>query len=175
MNSFPTPNTGAALAAPVRLTESHILAGFDCGYQILNEWLRKRALRNGNEGACRTFVVCSENIVIGYFGLTVGSVLHSVATGKVRRNMPDPIPVMTLGRLAVDTRWQGHGIGSGMLREAILKTIEVSEYAGIRALLVHAIDEEAKLFYEKWNLQPSHLEPLTLMITLQDARKTLMA
>ena len=87
--------------------------------------------------------------------------------------MPDPVPVMILGRLAVDRRWNGQGIGSGMLRDAILKTIEVSEYAGIRALLVHAIDEEARRFYEKWNFQPSQVEPLTLMITLQDARKAL--
>jgi GNAT superfamily N-acetyltransferase len=175
MTDFPIPETGAVLAAPVRLNDGHILADFDCGYPVMNEWLRKRALRNGDDGACRTFVICSDNTAVGYFGLAVGSVLHSVATGKVRRNMPDPIPVMILGRLAVDRRWRGHGIGSGMLRDAILKTIEVSGYAGIRALLTHAIDDEAKRFYEKWDFQPSHLEPLTMMITLQDARRALMA
>jgi GNAT superfamily N-acetyltransferase len=175
MNSFPTPGIGAVLAAPIRLTESHILDGFDCGYPIMNEWLCKRALRNGNGGACRTFVVCSGDTVVGYFGLAVGSVLHSVATGKVRRNMPDPIPIMILSRLAVDKRWQGYGVGCGMLREAILKTIDVSEHAGIRALLVHAIDEKAKNFYERWNFQASHLEPATLMMTLQDARKAVIA
>jgi len=175
MNSFPIPGDGSPLAPPVRLTEDHIHSGFDCGYSILNEWLQKRALRNVRDGACRTFVVCRGDIVVGYFGLAVGSVLHSIATGKVRRNMPDPVPVMILGRLAVDKRWSGQGIGSGMLRDAILKTIEASEYAGIRALLVHAIDEEAQRFYEKWNFQPSQVEPLTLMITLQDARKALTA
>jgi GNAT superfamily N-acetyltransferase len=173
MNFFPIPGDGWAPAAPVRLTEDHIHSEFDCGYSVLNEWLQKRALRNVRDGACRTFVVCCGGIVVGYFGLAVGSVLHSVATGKVRRNMPDPVPVMILGRLAVDKRWSGQGVGSGMLRDAILKTIEASEYAGIRALLVHAIDEEARRFYEKWNFQPSQVEPLTLMITLQDARKAL--
>jgi GNAT superfamily N-acetyltransferase len=173
MNFFPIPGDARGPAAPVRLTEDHIHSEFDCGYSVLNEWLQKRALRNVRDGACRTFVVCCGETVVGYFGLAVGSVLHSVATGKVRRNMPDPIPVMILGRLAVDRRWNGQGIGSGMLRDAILKTIEVSGYAGIRALLVHAIDEEARRFYEKWSFQPSQVEPLTLMITLQDARKAL--
>ena len=157
------------ISVPGPISESHDVAGFDCGHSSLNEWLRKRAIKNEKNGASRTFVVCNDSVVIGYYSLAVGAVAREEASGKVRRNMPEPVPVMILGRLAVDQRWQGKQIGVGMLRDAILRTLAVAEQAGIRALLVHALSEEAKQFYVHCGFHESPLNDMTLMITLDEA------
>lgn len=137
----------------------------------MDEWLRRRALPNEESGASRTYVVCEENRVVGYYALAVGAVTHLSAPGRVKRSMPDPVPVMILGRLAVGLRVQERRIGSGLLRDAILRTMQASEIAGIRAVLVHAISERAQHFYEKSGFIPSSLDPMTLMITLAEAAK----
>jgi predicted N-acetyltransferase YhbS len=112
--------------------------------------------------------VCSSDEVVGFYTLATGAVQHAVATSKVRRNSPDPVPVVVLARLAVAKRWEGKGIGSGLLKDAFLRTLNVSEEVGIRAILVHAISDKAKAFYEHHGFKPSIVEPMTLMITLPE-------
>jgi GNAT superfamily N-acetyltransferase len=161
------------IAPPQRLVPSHATDGFDSGSPQLDDWLRRRALRNEAEGASRTYVVCQGDQVVGFYGLATGAVLQQAAPGRVRRNMPDPIPVMVLGRLAVDRRFQGRGLGRALLRDAILRTLQAAEIAGIRALLVHAKDDPARAFYERCGFVASPLDPLTLMLPLKDAAAAL--
>lgn len=161
------------LSAPEHLTSAHDVSAFDCGIPALSEWLRKRALPNEESGASRTYVVCSEGRVVGYYALASGGVTLASAPGRVRRNMPDPLPVMILGRLAVERGWQGRNIGRGLLRDAILRTLQAAEIAGIRAILVHAISGDAKRFYERYGFSALPLDPMTLMVTVADAKKAL--
>jgi GNAT superfamily N-acetyltransferase len=163
----------AVIQAPQPLAASHVLDAFDCGVASLDDWLKRRARRNEADGASRTFVACTGTNVIGYYSLAAGSVLHEIATGKARRNMPDPAPVILLGRLAVDRRWQGKGIAADMLADAVLRTLGAAETVGVRAMLVHAISEDARRFYEKHGFRVSPIEPLTLMITMDEARRML--
>ncbi|GAB4306501.1 MAG: GNAT family N-acetyltransferase [Oscillatoriaceae cyanobacterium] len=161
------------LSAPEKLNSSHQIDNFDSGNSQLNDWLKRRALKNESGGASRTYVVCVGQVVIAYYCLANGAVAQTIATGKVRRNMPEPIPVMVIGRLAVDRHWQSQGIGRALLRDAILRTLQAAEIAGIRAILVQAISEEAKQFYEKCGFTASPIEPMTLMVTVNDARYAL--
>jgi predicted N-acetyltransferase YhbS len=158
---------------PEKLSSIHQIEDFDSGIEPLDSWLKRRALGNEAEGASRTYVVCAGDVVVGYYCLSNGAIANNIATGKVRRNMPDPIPVMIMGRLAVDLNWQGKGIGRGLLRDAVLRTLKAAEIAGIRAILVHAISEEAKQFYEQYRFTASSLEPLTLMVKISDVSKSL--
>ena len=159
--------------APEKLTADHDLAGFNSAEPALDEWLRRRALRNEASGASRTYVVCAGKRVAGYYTLAVGSVAHDHAAGRIKRNMPDPVPVMLIGRLAVDRDYQGQGIGSGLLRDAVLRTVQAAEIAGIRAILVHAKTEAAREFYESRGFIASPVEPLTMMITVTEAVRAL--
>jgi GNAT superfamily N-acetyltransferase len=142
---------------------------------VLDDWLRRRALANQASGASRTYVVMAQNRVVAYYALANGSVIPGQAPGRVRRNMPDPIPVMVLGRLAVDRQWQGKGLGSALLRDAILRTLQAAQIAGIRAILVHALHQRAADFYRHHGFLPSPLSDHTLMLLLQDARAALDA
>lgn len=163
---------GMKYTPPEPIKPTHDVETFDCGQPSLNDWLRKRALENEATGASRTYVVCCENKVVGYYSLAKGSVIHAEAPGKIRRNMPDPIPVMVLARLAVDINHKGKGIGKGLVKDAMMRTLQASEIAGIRAILVHALDEEAKRFYvDKCGFIPSPIHPLTLMVRLADVKK----
>lgn len=136
------------LAAPEPLSIGHRIDAFDCGEPVLDEWLRKRAIGNQSSGASRTFVVAdASGRVMGYYALAAGAVAHATATSAVRRNMPDPVPVLVLGRLAVDRQAQGMKLGASLLQDAVKRAIGVSADAGIRALLVHALSEPAKQFY----------------------------
>ena len=157
------------ITPPEPITTAHNVESFACGVPVLDEWLKRRALKNESSGASRTFVVCSDGQVIGYYALATGSVGHGNTPGKVRRNMPDPIPVIVLGRLAIDERWQHAGLGRSLLRDAILRTLSVSQQAGVKALLVHTLAEDAKQFYLRHGFQESPLDPMTLIISLQDA------
>lgn len=159
------------LRPPEKISPDHDLSQFQSGEPSLDDWLRKRALQNEESGASRTYVVCSGKRVVGYYALATGAVAHLAAPGRVRRNMPDPVPVMVIGRLAVDQTMQGEGIGPALLRDAILRTVQASDIVGIRAILVHAISERAKRFYEKWGFVASPVEPMTLMITVAEARR----
>jgi GNAT superfamily N-acetyltransferase len=161
------------ISAPQKLSPDHDLSLFQCGESTLDDWLKRRALQNEESGASRTWVVCIENRVVGYYALAVGAVTHEDAPGRIRRNMPDPVPVMVLGRLAVDQTVHGQDIGRGLLRDAILRTLQAAEIAGIRAILVHAISERAKQFYLKSGFVPSPVDPMTLMITVAEAAHSL--
>lgn len=154
------------VSPPTPLTAEHPLAGFDCGDVTLNEWLKRQALANEAYGASRTFVVCEGGLVVGYYALATGSVRREEAPSRVKRRMPEPIPVMVLGRLAVDRRWQGKKIGQGLLKDAVLRTLNVSRQAGIRAIVVHAISERAKSFYLGHGFVESPLNPMTLMLNI---------
>ena len=159
--------------APVPLAADHELEEFNSGTPPLDEWLKRRARQNEASGASRTYVIAEGRRVVGYYGLAAGSVLHVAATGRVRRNMPDPVPVALLGRLAVDRQWQGKGLGAALLRDAVLRVIGAAETIGVRAILVHTISDEAKAFYEHWGFRPSATDPMTLMITVEEAQKML--
>lgn len=161
------------LSAPEKLNLSHDLSQFQCGEPALGEWLRRRTLSNEESGASRTYVICAARQVVGYYALAAGAVAHPDAPGRVRRNMPDPIPVMVIGRLAIDVKFQGRGIGPALLRDAILRTLQAAEIAGIRAILVHEISDRAKLFYEKWGFTASPIDPMTLVVTVKEAAKML--
>lgn len=151
--------------APQPLASAHSVDDFDCGEVSLDDWLKRRALGNQSSGASRTFVVIDpEGRVRGYYAMAAGAVSHQVATGKVRRNMPDPVPVMVLVRLAVDRRAQGVHLGAALLQDAVARAIAVSQHAGVRALLVHALHERAREFYEHYGFQASPVHPMTLML-----------
>jgi predicted N-acetyltransferase YhbS len=162
-----------ALAPPEPLAPDHELEAFDSGVAILDDWLKRRARRNETEGASRTFVLCTGRRVIGYYSLAAGSILHTVATGKVRRNMPDPAPVLLLARLAVDQSWHGKGLGADLLSNAILRALGAADSIGVRAILVHAISDQAKAFYERHGFRSSPIEPMTLMVTIDEAKRML--
>ena len=135
------------VSAPHPLTSAHDVSAFDCAVPELNDWLTRRALQNEAARASRTFVVIGDGRVVGYYALATGAIAHAMATGRVRRNMPEPIPVMVIARLAVDHEYQGTGLGSALLRDALLRTFAVAEAVGIRAVLLHAMTDEAKRFY----------------------------
>ena len=158
------------LGAPQPLAARHLLDSFDCGEASLDEWLKRRALANQLAGASRTFVVADvEDRVVGYYSLAAGAVSRNLATGSVRRNMPDPVPVLVLARLAVDRHAQGMQLGAALLQDAVNRAVSVSQNAGVRALLVHALDDKAKQFYLHYGFAESPLHPLTLMLPLHTA------
>lgn len=160
-------------SSPQRLAADQDVATFECGVPELDDWLKRQAYRNEVSGASRTFVVTAGGRVVGYYALANGAVSHQRATGRVRRNMPEPIPVMVLGRLAVDREFQGKGLGSALLRDALLRTLQASEIAGIRALLLHVLSDSAKHFYLHHGFAESPVDSMTLMITLADLEKAL--
>lgn len=160
-----------ALSAPQPFVVTHLLNDFECGENTLDEWLKRRALNNQLTGASRTFVVVDEeNRVRGFYAMAAGAVSRQLATSMVRRNMPDPVPVMVLGRLAVDRQLQGNKLGAAMLQDAVNRAIAVSQNTGVRALLVHALHEQAKQFYEHYGFQESPQHPMTLMLCLSSVK-----
>ena len=155
------------LLAPVPLNAEHRLSDFNCGDPSLNDWLKRRALANQHNGASRTFVVTDRlGEVYGYYALAAGAVSHNIASNSIKRNMPDPIPVMVLGRLAVDFRAQGIKIGASLLKDAVTRSMLVAQNIGVRAILVHAINDRAKQFYEHYGFKASPIDPLVLMLKL---------
>jgi GNAT superfamily N-acetyltransferase len=150
------------------LTEAHECGDFCSGGNSLDQWLRRRARANQMSGASRTYVVCDGTRVIAYYAVASGAITIECAPGRFKRNMPDPIPVVVLGRLAVDRDWQGRGIGRALFRDAARRVAGAADAIGIRGIVVHAISEEAKKFYLALGFDPSPLEPMTLMVTLGD-------
>lgn len=157
------------ITAPVLLDSNHSGAGFDCGEISLNEWLRTKALKNQLNGASRTFVVSNKNDsnIIGFYCLSTGSIQHKqLLSNRLKRNMPDPVPVIFLGRLAVDCHYKRRGIGAGLLKDAILRAKSVSNHFGAKALLVHTLSDEAKAFYVKFGFIESGIQSRTLLLPL---------
>lgn len=161
------------LSRPVPLADHHELAAFDSGVTDLDHWLKRRARSNQPRGASRCFVLCEGTRVIAYYALASGSVRVAEAPGRFRRNMPDPIPVAVLGRLAIDRAYQGRGLGRALVRDASLRLLQAAEVLGIRGLLVHAISEEARSFYLALGFAPALTDPMTLMVSLRDLEAAL--
>ena len=156
------------LSEPTLLTASHLVDGFNCGVASLDDWLRRRAMQNQLSGASRTYVVSDGQKVAGYYCLSSGALALNDAPGAIRRNMPDPVPLAIMGRLAVDSAWQGRGLGVALLQDAVLRTIQAGGILGIRGLLVHAISEVAKAFYEHHGFIASSTQPMTLILSLKE-------
>ena len=155
------------LEAPALLHEEHRIDGFACGTASLDDWLKRRARANQISGASRTYVVAEAGRVGGYYCLASGALALNDAPGGLKRNMPDPIPMAVLGRLAIDQSWQGRGLGAALLRDAVERTQAASAILGIRGLLVHALSEEAKAFYEYHGFAASPPRPMTLVMSLK--------
>lgn len=156
------------IAAPEPLHARHILASFSCGVDSMDNWLKQRAMKNQITGASRTFVCCDDANVMAYYSLSSSAVTTTTAPGHFRRNMPEPIPVVLLGRLAVHRSLRGQGIGRALVRDAGLRVIQVAETIGIRGMLVHALSDEAREFYLRVGFEPSPMDPMMLMITSSD-------
>ena len=158
-------------SAPVPLTAEHRIEGFDCGKPKLTNWLRVHALDNEGRSS-RTYAVAANTgpqagDAVGYYTLATGGVTRSEMPRKIRHDLPNPVPVMMLGRLAVDERHQKNGIGPAMLKEAMQRTLEISRSAGVRALMAHAIDDEAVTFYLKYGFLLFPAETRTMFLPIE--------
>jgi GNAT superfamily N-acetyltransferase len=163
------------ISAPQPLAGHHVVAAFDCGEPSLNDWLKRRAAGNQASGASRTYVVCVDDAVVGYHCLAAGAIGHASAPGALRRNRPDPIPAMVLGRLAIHKTHHQAGLGTALLRDALTRTLQAAEIAGVAALLVHALSEDAKRFYRSRGFVESPIQPMTMCLILESVRKALAA
>lgn len=158
------------ITAPEPLSSNHNFANFTCGKPVLDNWLKKKAFKNQTDGGSRTFAVTDTGIdqVVGYYCISTGSVSHELAPGNVRRNMPDPIPVIILGRLAVDVGYANQGIGRGLMKDCYKRAASVAEQVGVRALLIHALDEESRQYYLHLGFTESTIQERTLMLRIKD-------
>ncbi|HDL7647750.1 TPA: GNAT family N-acetyltransferase [Yersinia enterocolitica] len=156
------------VTVPEPLSSAHQLADFVSGEAVLDDWLKQRGLKNQALGAARTFVVCKivTKQVVGFYSLATGSVNHVEATGSFRRNMPDPIPVIILARLAVDVSFRRQELGTDLLHDAVLRCYRVAENIGVRAIMVHALAEEAKSFYLHHGFKASQTQERTMFLKL---------
>jgi GNAT superfamily N-acetyltransferase len=155
------------LEAPAPLSETHRVEGFCSGVQPLDEWLIRRAWNNQVSGASRTYVVAAAGAVVGYYCLASGALALREAPGRIRCNMPDPVPMAILGRLAVDRTWQGRGLGVALLRNAVERTRAAGTILGVRGILVHALSEKAAAFYVRHGFAASPTNPLSLVLSLK--------
>lgn len=160
--------SGYSAPRPIAATDE--LSSFDSGEPSLDDWLRRRALGNQTAGASRCFVTCRDGRVVGYYALSTGAVQRLDASRRVGHGMPDPVPVALLGRFAIDVKEQGRGLGANLLRDAITRTVEAAEIIGIRALLVHALHDQARQFYLHFGFEPSPTNPLHLLLLMKDAK-----
>jgi len=160
---------------PRPITVDDAVVGFRCGHDSLDDWLRRRALANESTGATRTFVTTPLGVptVAGFYALAAGSVRTDSVTGRVRRNMPDPIPVVVLARLAVDVSHQGAGLGTSLLQDAIRRSVAAAQSVGMRAMLVHALTESAGEFYARLGFAESPPGSLVFVATIADLARTL--
>ena len=155
-----------------KLQPHHAVEAFDCGHEVLNRFLQKHAVQNQFSGGSQTYVGLVDNIVVGYYALAVGSVEQDNATERVKKGLAKhSMPIMLLARLAVDLHWQKQGVGAALLKDATLRTLQAADIAGIRALVVHAKDNVANKFYERFDFLPSPSDALHLFILLKDVRK----
>jgi GNAT superfamily N-acetyltransferase len=154
---------------PVHLGQSHTVEGFDCGDEVLNRWLVSRALSNQHGGSSRTWVGTDHaGQVVAFYSSSTATVLHREAGGRYRRNQPDPLPALLLGRLAVDRKHAGEGLGNALVKHFLLKALEVAELVGVRLLLVHAANWEAVHYYQQFGFEPSPVDDLTMMMLVKD-------
>jgi predicted N-acetyltransferase YhbS len=158
------------LSPPVLLAEQHELDAFHSGEPSLDDWLKKRARANQAGGASRVFVVCQENRAVAYYALSSASIKTALAPGRFKRNMPDPIPVVLLGRLAIDLDYQRKGLGRSMVRDAAMRVSQAADTIGVRGIVVHAISDDARKFYLALGFSECPDEPMMLVVLLADLR-----
>jgi GNAT superfamily N-acetyltransferase len=155
-----------------RLRPEHPIEGFDCGREELNRYLSRYAWTNQRAGAAQTYVGLVDDAVVGYYTLAVGHVTREEAPERLSKGLArHPVPIMLLARLAVDRRWHGQGVGKALLKDAMERTLQAADIAGIRALAVHAKDERARGFYEKFDFIASPTDPMHLFVLLKDVRR----
>ncbi len=157
------------IKAPELLSDEHVLDVFSCGKPELDDWLIKKALKNHKRNNTRVFVVCDDNNkVIGYYAIAMGSVQRESALSSLKRNSPNPIPMVVLARLAVDEGYKGRGIGVGLLKDCVLRSVHAMNVVGGAGILVHALDDEAKAFYKRFGFNESPIDAMTLMARVID-------
>lgn len=161
----------SGFSVPRPIAASDKVATFDSGEASLDEYLRSRALANHIHGASRCFVTCRDGRVVGFYALASAAVEPAAAPGRVRRNMPDPVPVILLSRLAIDRKEQGKGLGRHLLRDAITRAVQAADLIGVRAMLLHALHDQARAFYAHFEFEPSPTDPLHLLLLIKDARE----
>lgn len=167
-----SPTTSPEALSLHKLSAGHVTDSFDCGQDDLNRFLKRFALANQAANAAQTYVACRASRVVGYYSLAVGSVQREDSPSRVVKGMArHPAPVMILARLAVDLSSQGSGVGKALLKDALLRTAQVADIAGIRALVVHAKDHDARRWYEQFDFEPSPTDPLHLFLLLKDLKK----
>lgn len=171
---LPSPAGGPVFRPPESITAAHNVSVFSCALEELNIWLKRRALANEGRTA-RTYVVTHGPSVVGYYAIAAGAVARDELPKPIRHDNPEQIPVVVLGRLATDKNYEGRGIGSGMLQESITRTLTAASEIGVRALIVHAIDDEAAKFYLKFGFVPSPIGDRTLLLPVETARRALLA
>lgn len=161
-----------ALSAPVPLAEHHDLDEFNCSESSLNEWLKKRARSNAAGGASQVFVCSDDNDkkILAYYSLSASSVIHAELPGRVRRNMPDPLPVVLLGRLAVDMSLEGKGVGQSLFKDAAHRVNQAADLIGVAAIIVHPISEKAHAFWVKRGFVDCPGEQRMMVVTMKDVR-----
>ena len=166
--------THSPLSALEKLSRDHDRGWFDCGVPALNEWLLRFALQNQAADVAQTYVVHRSLRVVGYFSLSYGNVLREDTPERIAKGLArHPVPVLLLARLAVDRREAGQGLGKALLKQALLRADAAADIAGARAILVHAIDDNARSFYEHFGFEPSPVDELTLMLLMKDLRAML--
>lgn len=154
-----------------KLGRTHLVEKFDCGEQPLNRFLARYAFQNQQANASQTYVGLSGNDVIGFYTLVVGEVAYDDAAERLKKGLArHPVPIMLLARLAVSLNWQGKGVGAGLLRDAILRSLQAADIAGIRAITVHAKDDTARAFYERYGFIQSPTDPLHLYLLVKDLK-----
>ena len=154
-----------------KLQRTHALDAFDCGSEPLNRFLIRYALQSQQSGASTTYLALTEAELLGYYSLVVGQVEYDQAPERLKKGLAHhPVPIMLLARLAISVAWQGKGLGSGLLKDAMLRTIQAADIAGIRAFAVHAKDGEAKSFYEHFDFVASPTDPYHLFRLMKDIR-----
>lgn len=161
-------NTSHTLESPILLTDEHDLAQFASGEAALDDWLQQRALKNMKLGATRTYVLCAPEslTVIGYYAICASQIISTNVPGSMRRNMPEQIPGILLGRLAIDTTWQGQGLGGRLLRDVVVRCERSSRELGARLIIVHAISDEAEQFYRHYGFTRLPVESPTLALDM---------
>jgi GNAT superfamily N-acetyltransferase len=155
-----------------KLRPDHPIESFDCGREELNRYLQRFAWQNQQAGAAQTYIGLAGDAIIGYYTLAVGHVTREEAPERLAKGLArHPVPIMLLARLAVDRRWQAQGVGKALLKDAMLRTLQAADIAGIRAFAVHAKDEEARRFYLKFDFIPSPSDPMHLLVLLKDVKR----
>lgn len=157
-----------------KISDTHSLDSFDCGKPALDEWLRRWARQASRDATAQTYVVHRGGVVAGYYAICAGSVRREGASLRVGKGQPSrPIPVILLARLAVDRRERGTGLGKALLKDALLRIASAADVVAARAVLVHAMDDEVRAFYEHFGFEPSPVDPLQLLLLMKDLRRSL--